>query len=82
MIQITTESSIWTIDTDAKMVARVPRTEDPTHLSLPYSIVGKPVPYEGKPFFFQDKGHWRCRLQVPAKGGQVHTGYILERKET
>lgn len=81
MIRLTTESSIWTIDTDAKIVTRVPTTEDPWHPNLPYSSVGEPVEYDGKPFFFQENGHWRCRINLPSKGGRVHTGYILEVKE-
>lgn len=44
--QFVTDSSVWIIDPDAKMLTRMPKSEDPTHLELPYERVGAPQGYD------------------------------------
>lgn len=77
--RLTTASSIWTIDEDAQMITRIPRTEDPRHDTLDYAEVGKPQAYET----FEVASTWNygeelkfARITFPDDTPTVRTGWI------
>lgn len=79
MLRITTRSSIWTLDFDAMICTRVPRSEDPDH-PLPYRLVGSPEAFQGKVKFYYEGPHQRADIHLVAKG-PVTTGYIEKTEE-
>lgn len=74
-----TESSIWIVDTDAQVVSRMPKSEDPSHDNVTYDEIGKPEPYktfEVAEYFGADV------IRISFDDGRVaRSGEILSRQE-
>ncbi len=78
--RFTTESSIWTIDTDSMHATRLPRCEDPSHPSLPYAVVGHPHAITGAHIIWRHGGRRLCVHGHPS-GGPLHSGILIEGPE-
>lgn len=71
-----TDSSKWIVDEGAMIVTRVPRTEDPSHESCSYDLLGAPAEFEWvrKVVWFEIP-----RIQLLLSNGHVITsGEIFE----